>query len=212
MHFFRIIISIFVLLMLSAGNMICQDSLTTVADTISTFTSQDSTVNSVQVKKTVFKKKRRLVFAKVGCGGKSFLVASPKGWVLDDKSGKDQGLDVVLYPEGWNLDYAPALMYTKIINKDNALQKSFADIISEQVDQLKQYGATIVKDSIAYTYDNKQSVIINFVDNTTKTSNLISYINEYNYIVSFILTSRDKDQFLKSIPKFLELVNSYKIN
>jgi hypothetical protein len=198
--------------MLSAGNIICQDSLTTVADTTLALTAQDSTVNTVLVKKTVFKKKRRLVFAKVKCGGKSFLVASPKGWVLDDKSGKDQGLDVVLYPEGWNLDYAPALMYTKIINKDNALQKSFADIISEQVDQLKQYGATIVKDSIAYTYDNKQSVIINFIDNTTKTNNLISYINEYNYIVSFILTSRDKDQFLKSKPKFLELVNSYKIN
>lgn len=199
-------------MILFTGTIICQDSLTIGTDTTSTLINADSTVNTVQVKKTVFKKKKRLVFAKVKSEGKSFLIASPKGWVIDDKSGKEQGLDVVLYPEGWNLGYAPAIMYTKIINKDNALQKSFADIISEQVTQLKQYGATIVKDSIAYTYDNKQSVIINFIDNTTKTNNLISYINEYNYIVSFILTSKDKDQFLKSKPKFLELVNSYKIN
>lgn len=197
-----------------------QDSLA-IADTLSPSiedslkveVQNDSTViEKVEVKRNNVRIKRRLVFSKVKCGGKSFLIASPEGWVLDEESGKDQGLEVVFYPQGWNLDYAPALIYTKIISKNGDLDKSFTDVISEQVDQLKNYGAVILKDSIAYTYDNKQSVIINFIDKSTQTNNLVSYINEFNYVVSMILTSQDKDQFLKSKPKFFELINSYKIN
>ena len=197
-----------------------QDSLA-IADTVNLaindsmkteLQSDSTTLEKVEVKRNNVRIKRRLVFSKVKCGGKSFLIASPEGWVLDEESGKDQGLEVVFYPQGWNLDYAPALIYTKIISKNGDLNKSFTDVISEQVDQLKNYGAVILKDSIAYTYDNKQSVIINFIDKSTKTSNLVSYINEFNYVVSMILTSTDKDQFLKSKPKFFELVNSYKIN
>jgi hypothetical protein len=197
-----------------------QDSLA-IADTLSPSiddslkveVQNDSTIiEKVEVKRNNVRIKRRLVFSKVKCSGKSFLIASPEGWVLDEESGKDQGLEVVFYPQGWNLDYAPALIYTKIISKNGDLDKSFTDVISEQVDQLKNYGAVILKDSIAYTYDNKQSVIINFIDKSTQTNNLVSYINEYNYVVSMILTSQDKDQFLKSKPKFFELINSYKIN
>jgi hypothetical protein len=191
-------------------NAAAQDSLV-INDTLNVSVQSDTSAEN-RVTKSNFVKKRQLVFAKVKCGGKSFLIASPKGWVLDDKSGRDQGLEVVLYPEGWNLDYAPVLMYTKVITKNGSGDKSFTEIVSEQIDQLKNYGAAILKDSIAYTYDNKQSVIINFIDKNTQTNNLVSYINEYNYVVSMILTSRDKELFLKSKPKFFELVNSYKIN
>ena len=216
---FRILIVNLVIVIFSATTA-GQDSLA-IPDTLSSLIDDslkvemksDSTiVEKVEVKRNNVRIKRRLVFSKVKCGGKSFLIASPEGWVLDEESGKDQGLEVVFYPQGWNLDYTPALIYTKVISKNGDLNKSFTEVISEQVDQLKNYGAEILKDSIAYTYDNKQSIIISFVDKATQTNNLVSYINEYNYVVSLILTSRDKDQFLKSKPKFFELVNSYKIN
>ncbi len=217
---FRILRLSLFLMIVFCVNTAGQDSLA-IADTLSPSiddslkveVQNDSTViEKVEVKRNNVRIKRRLVFSKVKCGGKSFLIASPEGWVLDEESGKDQGLEVVFYPQGWNLDYAPALIYTKIISKNGDLDKSFTDVINEQVDQLKNYGAVILKDSIAYTYDNKQSVIINFIDKSTQTNNLVSYINEFNYVVSMILTSQDKDQFLKSKPKFFELINSYKIN
>ena len=109
-----------------------QDSLAPVSDTTDIVAEADTTVTVAEAdtsnqsiildKKNIAKKKKNYVFAKVRCAGKSFLIASPKGWVIDNLSGKSQGLDVVFYPEGWNLDYAPAIMYSRIIEKDLSTQ------------------------------------------------------------------------------------------
>jgi hypothetical protein len=44
----------------------------------------------------------------------AFNIAAPEGWVLDNESGKEQGLPCVLYPKGESWADARTVMYAKI--------------------------------------------------------------------------------------------------
>jgi hypothetical protein len=44
----------------------------------------------------------------------AFNIAAPEGWVLDNESGKEQGLPCVLYPKGESWADARTIMYAKI--------------------------------------------------------------------------------------------------
>jgi hypothetical protein len=44
----------------------------------------------------------------------AFDIAAPEGWVLDNESGKNQGLPCVLYPKGQSWAHAKTVMYADI--------------------------------------------------------------------------------------------------
>ena len=44
----------------------------------------------------------------------AFNISAPKGWVLDNKSGVEQGQPCVLYPKGSSWSDAKTIMYAKI--------------------------------------------------------------------------------------------------
>ena len=44
----------------------------------------------------------------------AFNISAPERWVLDNESGKNQGLPCVLYPKGESWADAPTVMYAKI--------------------------------------------------------------------------------------------------
>src|SRR5262249_19734217 len=44
----------------------------------------------------------------------AFNIGAPKGWVLDNESGQEQGLPCVLYPKGQSWANAKTVMYAKI--------------------------------------------------------------------------------------------------
>src|SRR4030095_407855 len=48
----------------------------------------------------------------------TFDIAAPDGWVLDNKSGVEQGLPCVLYPKGSSWADAKTIMYAKIASTE----------------------------------------------------------------------------------------------
>src|SRR5436309_378256 len=48
----------------------------------------------------------------------AFDIRAPEGWVLDNESGKNQGLPCVLYPKGESWADAKTIMYAKIASTD----------------------------------------------------------------------------------------------
>ena len=48
----------------------------------------------------------------------AFNIGAPEGWVLDNESGKQQGLPCVLYPKGESWSDARTVMYAKIASTE----------------------------------------------------------------------------------------------
>jgi hypothetical protein len=182
-----------------------------IKDSTQTADSVSTPDSLVQTLKPIWRRKN-FDFQLVNNAKLSFYLAAPEGWVLDKESGKNLGFAAVSYPQGWNLDYSPILMYANILNGKTSDENTFRDIISRQINQLKEYGANILADSIALTYDRKTCIVVRFYDGSAKVHNFISYINDRDNIVSLMLTSKDETKFEEAAPKFFDLINSYKSN
>lgn len=65
----------------------------------------------------------------------AFMIAAPKGWLLDNQSGQLQGLPCVLYPEGFNYENTQVEMYAKISSPEYPNAEEFA---AWAIDQMKQ--------------------------------------------------------------------------
>ena len=60
--------------------------------------------------------------------GYAFELKAPLGWVLDDKAGNDQGLNVVFYPEHASWDKSDAVCFARVRSLDSHMTN-----IEEQV-------------------------------------------------------------------------------
>ena len=139
-----------------------------------------------------------------------FILKEPNGWVIDSAAAKPQGLAAVLYGEGSSWKSAVAVMYVRVIYK-NETQASIENVISNDVtDFLKQSRESKVSESPALaTRDKKKAIVKAFYDAANKNHESVAFIDEPRVVVILALSSRDKDEFEKSLPAFKALVGSY---
>jgi len=140
----------------------------------------------------------------------SFILKEPAGWVIDGSSAKSQGLNAVLYREGSSWKTGVAVMYARIIYKDEE-KPTVERVITEDVnDFLKQNRESTVSESpVLQTRDKKRAVVKGFYDAANKNYESVAFIDEPKVVVILALSSRNKDEFEKSLPAFKALVSSY---
>ena len=140
----------------------------------------------------------------------SFILKEPIEWVMDGETAKSQGLQSVLYKTGSSWKAAVVVMYVRVVYKDETqptLEKVIADDVS---DFLKQSRDSKVSDTSALsTRDKKQAVVKGFYDGANKNYESVAFIDEPKVVVILALSSRNKDEFDKSVPAFEGLVRSY---
>src|SRR6266851_2782414 len=68
----------------------------------------------------------------------SFTLTAPKGWVLDNTSGRSQGLQAVFYPKGSSWKTGAAVMYANVYQKSDPTKESLQTIIANDVTQFKK--------------------------------------------------------------------------
>lgn len=140
----------------------------------------------------------------------AFILKEPGGWVMDGAAAKSQGLETVLYRVGSSWKNAPAVMYARVIYKDET-QSTVEKVISDDVsDFLKLSRESRVADLPALgTRDKKISVVKGFYDAKNKNHEAVAFIDEPKVVVILALSCRDQDEFDKSLPAFKALVGSY---
>ena len=148
--------------------------------------------------------------------GKSHLysLTAPKGWVLDNISGKQKNLHAVFHPEGSSWAHSTTAMYANTSIKEEG-KNNINELINYTLNQFKKSPnnkKTEVKNFETIKLNGKDIVIKEWLNHTTLSNNyeLTAYIEESKVIVILVLTSRDKKEFTKSIDSFKELVKSYK--
>src|SRR5260370_10752719 len=65
--------------------------------------------------------------------GYSFALTTPKGWVLDTTSGRQQGLQAVFYPKGSSWKTGAAVMYANVYQKTDPTKESLQTIIANDL-------------------------------------------------------------------------------
>ncbi len=66
----------------------------------------------------------------------AFKIDAPKGWVLDNSAGAEQGLPCVLYPKGSTWSDANAIMYAKIAGTDYEDVGKFVTMAIQQMEKV----------------------------------------------------------------------------
>ena len=146
----------------------------------------------------------------------AFTLTAPSGWVLDNTSGKRQGLQVVFYPEGSSWKNGAAVMYANVYQKKNVKEESLEKVIAGDVDEYKKRSAELkVTDAepILTAGDvrvkDKKAVIKYFTGDENGNHEAVAYIDEGKVVVMLVLTARSKKDFESSLAAFKELVGSY---
>lgn len=140
----------------------------------------------------------------------AFGVNAPTGWVLDNKSGVNVGLQAVFYPAGDSWNSAVSVMYCNTALKEVKGNETIEKVIEYDINIFKNKSKADVKDGDnLQTDDNNTAIVKNFYDSTNKNYETVAYIDEKDVVVLLVLSSRNKEDFEKSLEPFKELVSSY---
>jgi len=134
-------------------------------------------------------------------------VRAPKGWVFDNKSGVSSDLYAVMYPVGSTWAGAKRIMYVRV-----------GPLVPGQT--LEQY---INYDVTGYTKDNPDVKTVTaeslqvgnlgyaevryFAGDQWGNHEAVAYYQNGSYVITYVLSCRDKDSFNKSVAAFQEVVN-----
>ena len=139
----------------------------------------------------------------------AYMLSAPKGWVLDNQAGKEQGLVAVFYPKDGSWAESPSVMYTRVQPKSG---KTFAEAIKTDIDYMKKSSPMIVateQEPIVYGKEKKRAEVRYLSADKNSNCEAVAYMEEKNCIVLVILTARNEEDFKGCFPAFKELVESY---
>jgi hypothetical protein len=140
----------------------------------------------------------------------SFVLKEPAGWVMDSQTAKSQDLEAVFYREGSSWKDAVAVMYARVIHKDETQDTVEKVITNDVTDFLKLNKESRVSDSAPLqTRSKKEGTSKEFYDAANKNYEIVTFIDEPKVVVILALSSRDKREYEKALPAFKSLVASY---
>jgi len=150
----------------------------------------------------------------------AFMISAPAGWVLDNESGKPDGLDAVFYHEGSSWLNAEMVMYINAASLDNNKDYStldqfmkydaenFANARIVKGDDIKvgKYGVAKVKYFSYFSKEHENFEAVAYLEHDQQKSDSV---DQGRTAVMFVLSSRSKEGFESSKQAFQSLVKSY---
>jgi hypothetical protein len=143
--------------------------------------------------------------------GYAFELKAPLGWVLDDKVGNDQGINVVFYPEHASWDKSDAVCFARVRSLDNHMINIEAQV-KETVKALHDNGnpkaaAKFMK--TLTTQDASKAKIYYYTGDQFGNNEATAYIQAKGSIHFITLSARSAKAFRDALPAFDALVTSY---
>lgn len=138
----------------------------------------------------------------------AFNISAPEGWVLDNKSGVDQGLPCVLYPKGESWSDARTVMYAKIAGTQfEDVEKFVAFAIKEMQ---KTHSTPKQKVDSGKTGDGRPF----FINEYPATKNYsqwerVAYIQLPHAVAYIVLSSRHEPSYGKDAPALTEVLKTF---
>jgi hypothetical protein len=143
--------------------------------------------------------------------GYAFELKAPLGWVLDDKVGNDQGINVVFYPEHASWDKSDAVCFARVRTLDNHVN-NIEEQVKGTVKALRDNGnpkaeAKFMK--TLTTQDASKAKIYYYSGDQFGNNEATAYIQAKGSIHFITLSARNSKAFRDALPAFDALVTSY---
>lgn len=146
----------------------------------------------------------------------SFTLTAPKGWVLDNSSGRGQGLQAVFYPKGSSWKTGAAVMYANVYQETDPSKESLQTVIANDVTEYKKNSVdlkVVDAESILTRTDprsrDKKATVKHFTDDRNANTEAVAYIDEGKVVVMIVLSARSQRDFDSSLAAFKDLIGSY---
>ena len=143
--------------------------------------------------------------------GYAFEVKAPLGWVLDDKVGNSQGLNVVFYPENAGWDKSDVVCFARVRSLDNQVT-GIEDQVKDTVKTLRENGSPKVEAKFIKTLttqDASKAKIYYYTGDQFGNSEATAYIQAKSSVHYITLSARSSKAFHDALPAFDALVTSY---
>lgn len=141
--------------------------------------------------------------------GHACLVTAPQGWVLDGESGRPDGLDAVLYPEGSSWTGARAVMYALVVTSEAPV--SLERFIGANMTAARRRSPRLAvgEPGDLPLSDGRRATVRTLKGDVRGNLERVAFIRESRAVVMIVLTSRDPAQYESALPAFESLVSSY---
>ncbi|MFM8808415.1 MAG: hypothetical protein ACKOJB_05835 [Chthoniobacterales bacterium] len=141
----------------------------------------------------------------------AFSLTAPKGWMLDNESGLEQGVYAAFYPKGRTWKDSHVVAYARSRPRNENIS-SVEDVVKDTVAIFHQEGNPNYKAEKVTTLttpSGKEAVIYHFQGDKWGNKEAAAYFPENKTINFIVLNCRDERDFEVALGPFEELINSY---
>lgn len=137
-----------------------------------------------------------------------FLISAPKGWILDNEAGVNQGLQAVFYPKDSSWKKGPVVMYANMAQKYKG-QASVKELLEYDIAKTKKADPMIVVSEAGNLPTKGEPATVRRFIYPSGRREAVAYIDGPKVVTLLVLSTDTPDQFDKAWPDFRELVASY---
>lgn len=143
--------------------------------------------------------------------GENFVysVTAPQGWVLDNQSGSELGVDAVFYPKNSSWSDTKVFFYPNVTTKKKG--DSLTSFIQYDVANYRNKRKTkSIADGTPITVRSGKTVPVKyFLGDMNGNYEACAYVDEKNVVVFLVISSKEEKLFRQSLPAFTQWVASY---
>ncbi len=140
-----------------------------------------------------------------------FMVAAPKGWVLDDTSGMNSRIRCVFYPKGQTWSSAPTVMYVNPMHGYGLKERTVSAMIAQNEKEFRKRApkGRIVEAGTLKTGAGKPAKVRHFAYDGGESTEAVAFVPEKELVMLVVLSARDGKGFQGGLGAFRELVGTY---
>lgn len=141
----------------------------------------------------------------------AYSLTAPDGWILDNKSGVNQGLYAVFYRQGETWNNAVTVMYTNTASLENDAHRTIEQLIKYDLDKFKkEYSDIQIIDAKDIVIKENVVAKVKYLSGQSYGNfEAMAYVNAGKTGIMIIMSSRTKQGFDNSLIPFECLVKSY---
>lgn len=138
----------------------------------------------------------------------AFKIDAPKGWVLDNSAGAEQGLPCVLYPKGSTWADAKTIMYAKIASTQYENAEAFVATAIKEME--KVHGLPKQKIDSGKTGDGHAYFVNEYAPTQSYSqSERIAYVQLPRAVAYIVFSARDEISYRKHAGALKEVLKSF---
>jgi hypothetical protein len=140
--------------------------------------------------------------------GFAFILAAPDGWVLDDVSGRKEGLPAVFYKRGDSWSHAKVVMYANPVRKSKG--ETVGSVIADDVSRFRSRNPGIaVEDGDPVAVNGRRKLPVKVSRGTRAgDTEIVAYADESGCVVMIVL-SGTADDVHEARASFAALLRTY---